>query len=192
MRISPHPDEPTEGPLTEARPRGRILRNGTLVAAALVAVVAGSAKAGSLITSSQIASNTIRGRDIHDNSIKGVDVKNGSLRRRDFNLASIRGPQGASGTAGAQGPQGPPGLNGVRAVRVLSTTVPSAAGFAKLFVACDPGETILGGGAESATPVDFHVSTPFITSAGINGWLAEASVRTGAFSMDVKAVCGSG
>jgi hypothetical protein len=167
---------------------GRLV-HGALAAVALAAVVAGSAAAGSLVSSSQIAANTIHGRDIHNGSIKGIDVKNGSLRRRDFKLASIRGPQGATGTAGAVGPQGPPGPDGVAGVRFLSQTVPSSGGAVRFFLSCASGEVVLGGGAESATPVDLHESTPFITSQGIGGWLVSASVRTGAFTLDVKAVC---
>ncbi len=62
---------------------------------ALVLVSAGSAVAGSLVTSAQIK----------DHTIKVVDLKKSTVK-------ALKGKKGATGAAGEQGPQGPEGAQG--------------------------------------------------------------------------------
>lgn len=80
-----------------------------VAAVALVAGLAGSATAASLIT----------GKQVKNESLTGADVKDGSLRARDLargirnGLGGERGRRGRSGPAGAVGATGPAGPAGV-------------------------------------------------------------------------------
>jgi hypothetical protein len=75
---------------------------------ALVAGMAGSATAASLITGKQIKNESLTGADVKDGSLKTRDLARGA--RND--LAGERGPRGRSGPAGAVGASGPAGPAG--------------------------------------------------------------------------------
>jgi hypothetical protein len=72
---------------------------------AIVALLAASAGAKSLIT----------GKDVKNSSLTGADIKNGSLAAADLSAAAratLRGPVGASGTPGPTGAKGDRGDTG--------------------------------------------------------------------------------
>ncbi len=73
-------------------PRRLTLRarsTGILVVAALILTSAGSAAAGSLITSKQIKNGTIRNVDVHANTIKSNKIHDGAIKTRDLSGAAV-------------------------------------------------------------------------------------------------------
>ncbi len=112
----------------------------------LLAVTAGSASAGALITSARIKDNTVASVDVRNQSLTGVDVRDGSLSTGDIRGLE-EGPQGETGPPGAPGSNGAPGLIQRVAPR------PLAAGQRQTWTSfCGAGETAISGGVSSNRP----------------------------------------
>lgn len=92
-------------------------KKGVLAAAVsaslIVAVVASSATARSLITGLQIKNGSITSADLADGTIKSRDLAP-SLRRARAVIPGPQGPAGPQGQVGAQGPKGDTGAPGVQ------------------------------------------------------------------------------
>jgi hypothetical protein len=92
-------------------------KKGVLAAAVsaslIVAVVASSATARSLITGLQIKNGSITSADLADGTIKSRDLAP-SLRHAQAVVPGPQGPQGAQGEAGPQGPKGDAGAQGAQ------------------------------------------------------------------------------
>lgn len=121
--------------ITSRRPRAA-----TIVASIAVALIgAGSATAGSLITSASVKNN----------SLKSIDVKNKSLKFRDLAPGArnqLRGPQGP------QGPQGEPGGGSGGAAAIsgyeqVSQATESNSSLKSITVDCPAGKMALSAGA---------------------------------------------
>lgn len=80
---------------------------------ALILACAGSATAGSLISSKQIKNNSIKSADIKNRSIKGIDLHKSAIpTTAGSGIAGANGTTGAKGNDGAPGPIGPKGDKG--------------------------------------------------------------------------------
>jgi hypothetical protein len=113
----------------------------------LVAVTAGSASAGALITSAQIKDSTVRTVDVRNQSLTGADVRDGSLSTFFDLLGLEAGPQGEVGPQGVPGANGAPGLVQRSAPRTLT------AGQRLSWTSyCDLDEHAVGGGVSSERP----------------------------------------
>jgi hypothetical protein len=113
------------------------------MAVATIAVIlagAGSAAAGSLITSAQV----------QNNSLKSVDVKNKSLKLRDLGpgartkLKGETGPQGPQGEPGQGGSGGPAAISGYEQV---SQATDANGSVKSITVECPAGKKALSAGA---------------------------------------------
>jgi hypothetical protein len=87
-----------------------------------------------------------------------------------------QGPEGPTGATGPTGPQGPPGAELDTFITRTLSTDPNA-GIFDIFVLCDTGEVVMGGGASTtfglsaSAPVD--ASGTFVANGGAaRGWRA--------------------
>ena len=123
--------------------RVRTVVSSTLV---LVGLVAGSASAGSLITSKRIKDETVTGADIRNGTLTGREIKDGSLSPLDL-LGARQGPTGEVGAPGIPGASGMPGVLYRESPRTIL-----AATHLGWTVHCDPGTTAVAGGVATTRP----------------------------------------
>jgi hypothetical protein len=125
--------------------RGRI-RMIASVALLVLAMTAGAASAGALITGAQVKDGSVGRADVRDGSLAGVDVRDGSLGLADF-AAIPPGPKGPDGLPGYPGTNGAPDLRYRTAPRIL------AADDQVFWTArCESGEQSIGGGVSTERP----------------------------------------
>jgi hypothetical protein len=107
----------------------RILRRpspGLVIAfLALLAAMAGTAGARTLITGASIKAGSLTGRNVKNGSLTGKDIHDHSITARDLSHALKFRTSAASGTAGAAGLAGADGANGSDAVFVPLDTKPA-------------------------------------------------------------------
>jgi hypothetical protein len=155
--------------------------------------------------------------DIVNNSLTSADVKNGSLLKKDFKKGQIpagprgaRGPAGANGANGAQGPQGPAGPAGATGPGGPAgpTGAAGPAGFTRVdmnttnclaatigvqytcTVNCDPGLTVVGGGASSNALYSDDERLVSSAPSGRTGWTMKLDKHAGtASSLNVYVFC---
>lgn len=123
------------------------LRTIAIAAFLLLAVTAGSASAGALITSAQIKDDTVAGVDIKNQNLTGADVQDGSLSTFFDFLGVVPGPKGEPGPQGYPGPNGVGSLEQHNNVRTLS---PGQRVTWQSY--CSVGQTAIGGGISSTQP----------------------------------------
>jgi hypothetical protein len=131
----------------------------TIVAALVVALAcAGSAVAGSLISSA----------DVQNNSLRSADVKNKTLKLRDFAPGARTRLKGEPGEQGPQGPQGEPGGGGpggpaaISGYEQVSEATASNNSLKSVTVECPDGKRALSAGAS------VPVGSAFITNVRVN------------------------
>lgn len=142
-------------------------RLATILIAAVVALAltAGGATAGSLITGAKVKNSSLTGADVRDRSITTRDLApsargTGTLTKAraaqavqdvltdpQYGLTiKVQGERGEQGPAGqaVQGPQGPAGVHGVTVREQSVTVAPSSS--AGIAAKCAGGERVVGGG----------------------------------------------
>lgn len=125
------------------RQRVRVVLVATLL---LLAVTAGSATAGALITGKRIKDDTVAGVDVRDQTLTGRDVRDGSLDPTDIG-ALEPGPRGDRGLPGFPGANGLPGLVQRNDPRTLQPKEQL-----RWTARCGPGEASISGGVSSERP----------------------------------------
>lgn len=118
------------------------------VAALLVSVLAATPlghAAGRLV----LAKSSVGTKQLKRNAVTSVKVKDGSLLAADFKAGQI--PPGPKGDPGPQGPKGDAGASGATRVVQRSADGPivGAGGWSRAGASCQPGETLVGGGARA-------------------------------------------
>ena len=168
---------------------------GTVIIAVIILALAGTtgAVAGGLITSKKIKDNTIKSRDVRDGALTGTDVADNSLTGSDVANGSLTGldlTDGSVGTADIGAAAVKAAKLGTIVERTDSVAIANGAGdFVQ--VACEAGETLIGGGA-SSTGVGVDDGWTLIRSSkvGANGWDAAVWNATGSSgTLIVEAYC---
>ena len=121
-----------------------ILAVTALVVSVLAATPLGHA-AGRLV----LAKSSVGTAQLKKNAVTSVKVKNGSLLAADFKAGQL--PSGPKGDPGPQGPKGDTGAPGATRVVQRSADGPivGAGGWSRAGASCQPGETLVGGGARA-------------------------------------------
>ncbi|PWN02498.1 hypothetical protein DJ010_12215 [Nocardioides silvaticus] len=133
--------------------RVRVVLVATLL---LLALTAGSATAGALITGKRIKDDTVAGVDVRDQNLTGRDVRDGSLDPTDVG-ALEPGPQGDRGLPGFPGANGLPGLVQRNAPRTVQPKEQL-----RWTVQCGPGEASISGGVSSDRPDSVTTALSFV------------------------------
>lgn len=103
----------------------------------------------------QLGKNTVGAPQLKKDAVRSPKVKNGSLRAVDFAKGQL--------PAGPQGPQGPAGVVSSVIVRRTDFALPAGPAAEKPgesksgFVACAPGEKIIGGSVNVSDPANSQV-----------------------------------
>jgi hypothetical protein len=138
----------------------------------------------------QLKRNAVTTKKIKKEAVTGEEVKNGSLSASDFDQGQL--PRGAEGPAGPQGDSGAPGATD-DVIRYGPIRELADGGEAESIAACEPGETVTGGGWSflgapassnyiyedwAAVKEGAGVATP-ANGSGATGWFAYLANHTG-------------
>jgi hypothetical protein len=131
------------------------------------------------VTSDKIAANAVRGGNIAAGAVSGSQVVPGSLTGANINVATL-GKVPSAATADSAG------VARVKTVTTTSTAVPNATTTAT--ATCDPGLTVVGGGASLSNEDNQLVNDTY--PSGTNGWTVHVFASTsGAGAFTVYAIC---
>jgi hypothetical protein len=110
------------------------------------------------VVTGKINNGAITAIKLQNNSITTSKVKDGSLLAADFKPgqlpAGAQGPKGDKGDPGIQGAKGDKGDPGATHVQTRTGIGPSAGagGYSNATASCQPGESLVGGGAFTNSP----------------------------------------
>jgi hypothetical protein len=149
----------------------------------------------SAITGNKIAKNAVGGVKIANNAVTSAKVKDGSLLAADFKAGQLpAGAQGPKGDPGAQGPKGDPGAKGAKGDPGATTVImrqgalgslAGPGGSSSSSATCQPGETLVGGGAGVSS---FGPAKPTLTGSSPGGSTWFVDYRNDGASGNIQAV----
>jgi hypothetical protein len=143
----------------------------------------------SAVTGNKIAKNAIGGVKIANNAVTSAKVKDGTLLAADFKAGQLpggaQGPKGPKGDTGAKGAKGDPGATTVIQRQGALGSLAGPGGSSSSTATCQPGETLVGGGAGVSS---FGAAKPTLTGSSPGGSTWSVDYRNDGASGNMQAV----